>query len=99
MAQLSQIFDGVAKDINACIDDIARETYIRIYNRTPVDTGYAQSRWDLTTGTETFTISNDAEYISFLEEGSSQQAPMGMVAVTMNEMDQIVAEAARKYKK
>jgi hypothetical protein len=34
----------------------------------------------------TFFISNNLDYIEYLEEGSSKQAPYGMVAVTVEEL-------------
>jgi len=38
--------------------------------------------------TDTVTIFNNLEYISFLEDGHSQQAPAGMVAVSLSEFEQ-----------
>lgn len=53
---------------------------------TPVDTGYAKSRWKFTP-TEVLgapnIITNDAPYIIYLENGHSSQAPNGMVKVAM----------------
>ena len=42
---------------------------------TPVDTGYARSRWEAKDTIYGFDVENDAEYISDLNDGSSQQAP------------------------
>lgn len=86
------------KKIDKLMAAVGKETYTRIYNRTPVDTGYAQSRWQLTVGQTDFVVNNDAEYISYLEDGHSGQAPNGMVAVTLNEMDAIVEEEVKKLK-
>jgi len=36
-------------------------------------------------------ISNNVPYIAYLEQGSSSQAPQGMVATTIEEMNQIFA--------
>lgn len=38
-------------------------------------------------------ISNNVNYITFLEEGSSQQAPSGMVALTVEELRQMFKDA------
>lgn len=38
-------------------------------------------------------IFNNVNYIVFLEEGSSQQAPNGMVATTIRELEQIARQA------
>lgn len=40
-------------------------------------------------------IANNVDYIGFLEEGSSKQAPNGMVARTILDFQQIVKSAAR----
>lgn len=60
-------------DVNAKIDYAVR----LLRNLTPVDTGYARSRWKSTKyvfrpGGE---ITNDADYIVYLNQGSSKQAP------------------------
>ena len=39
------------------------------------------------------TVFNNVEYITFLEEGSSQQAPLGMVAITLIELEAIASAA------
>lgn len=39
------------------------------------------------------TVFNNVEYITFLEEGSSDQAPLGMVAVTLIELEAIASAA------
>lgn len=56
------------------------EIFNEIVDNTPVDTGYAQSRWEIDfPRTGVCDISNDCDYISYLEDGHSQQAPTGMV--------------------
>lgn len=40
-------------------------------------------------------ISNNVEYIKFLEDGSSEQAPNGMVALTLQRLQQIQGEALK----
>lgn len=90
--------DEEIKKLDGLVDAVGKEVYTRIYNRTPVDTGYAQSRWRLVVGQEDFAVTNDAEYISYLENGHSSQAPHGMVAITMNEMPSIIAEKAKGRK-
>lgn len=96
LASQFKAFDDISKAIDNLVGDVAKEVFVRIYNRTPVDTGYAQSRWMLDINTEDFLVSNDCEYISYLENGHSKQAPYGMVAVTLNEIDNIVNEVAQR---
>lgn len=45
-----------------------------------------------TSGVVTIFITNNVNYISFLEEGSSTQAPRGMVAVSIEEVETIFAQ-------
>ena len=69
----------------------AAEVFARIKNRTPVDTGRARAGWQMSAPVETptfteITISNQVNYVVWLEVGSSRQAPQGMLRVTLNEM-------------
>lgn len=94
-----QVLVEVQGNIDRVIRDIGIECLNRVTERTPVDTGHARSRWVMTNNPTSFTLSNDADYISFLEEGSSTQAPLGMLGVTMFEVPAITDEVVRKYNK
>jgi hypothetical protein len=92
-------FGGAARAaVEATMKRAATEAFERIWDRTPVDTGYARSRWQMvkTSAGLGYVISNDAPYIVRLEYGYSQQAPQGMVRITGAEWPEIVAWAARK---
>ena len=43
------------------------------------------------------TIANNAEYIQRLEEGSSQQAPQGMVVTTLNDAELILQDVLKRF--
>lgn len=43
--------------------------------KTPVDTGNARNSWSTTPSADGFNTTNSAEYIEYLNGGSSQQAP------------------------
>jgi HK97 gp10 family phage protein len=62
----------------------ATESLARV---TPIDTGYARSRWEykiLTINGESIgVISNDADYIDYLNKGSSKQAPPYFIERTL----------------
>jgi len=45
---------------------------------TPVDTGFAQSNWEYRQSSGGVEFYNDTDYISYLDEGWSDQAPSGM---------------------
>lgn len=48
---------------------------------TPIDTGNARESWNLSVEKD-FIIKNDAEYIEYLNEGSSKQAPARFIEST-----------------
>lgn len=73
-------------------DDLVAEIYDRIVDRTPIDTGLCQASWQLVkVDKDTYELYNDTEYVSYLEEGWSQQAPDGMVEVTLAEIPEIMS--------
>lgn len=51
------------------------EMVTELKQRTPVDTGLAQSSWKTTDTEKGVDVRNDVEYIQRLNEGSSKQAP------------------------
>jgi HK97 gp10 family phage protein len=54
-----------------------------LIEKTPVDTGYAKSRWKLNQiSQDEVRITNDAEYIEYLNNGSSDQAPEYFIETT-----------------
>lgn len=44
-------------------------------DNTPIDTGLARKSWSYSKKEKSFLITNDTEYIQYLNEGSSKQAP------------------------
>lgn len=72
------------------VDALGAELLQRVKEKTPIDTGTAREAWTLTKEGEGFrrkaTLSNPLPYVKELEQGSSNQAPLGMVAVSIEEM-------------
>lgn len=87
-------------DFDGLVKHVGEEILQRVKRRTPRKTGYAESRWEKTESTsDTATqvnISNDAPYIGILENGNSQQAPEGMVRITLEEIPDIITEYLRR---
>ena len=77
---------------------VSLDIFGRIIKRTPVDTGRLRNNWQITPniilGKSVF-ITNNLPYAQVIVDGSSEQAPRGMVKVTVAEFDSIVRKAAR----
>lgn len=64
---------------------------------TPVDTGYAQSNWRLRSSSGGATFENDTPYISYLEDGWSDQAPDGMIGPALDLFPDILKQYYREW--
>ena len=69
---------NIKRKVTKAVDAIARDLFDEVKATTPVDTGYAKSRWRKKGSINNRVKENDANYIGFLDEGSSSQAPKGM---------------------
>lgn len=79
--------DGIEiPDIDDLKEYIIEEVALRIQARTPVDTGNARDGWNI----DGDAIVNMVPYVQYLEFGWSQQAPNGMVRVTLAEVPQLI---------
>ena len=87
----------VVPDFEGVVTRAATEVFDRIVRRTPVgETGEAQRGWELSqSGNETI-IKNDVPYIGILENGWSDQAPNGMVRITLEEVSGILNHELEK---
>ena len=69
------------------------DIFNEIYGRTPVDTGYCQSQWEIQfVGSNDCEIWNDCSYASYLEDGHSKQAPHGMVQIVLDKFSEISSD-------
>lgn len=96
---LSQVMDRLER-ANSQIDqhrqefvrELARLLMQRIIERTPVDTGRARAGWNGGEGQEVddgqatqISVTNNVEYINFLEFGTSKMQAAAMVRSSMNQ--------------
>lgn len=61
---------------------VCNKLLVDLKNETPVDTGHARDSWSLALNEDKATISNTAEYIEYLNNGSSKQAPAYFIEST-----------------
>jgi hypothetical protein len=74
----------------AKVEALGAELLEKVKEKTPVDTGAAKEAWELKLEGDGFDrkaiISNGLPYVAELEYGSSSQAPLGMLALSIEEM-------------
>jgi hypothetical protein len=76
-------------------EEFAREFLDRVKSKTPVDTGRLQDGWEAKVAGSEIEVSNAVPYAVHVERGTAHTAPVGMLAVTVLEADQIADQAAR----
>ena len=83
-------FEGktkLKKKLKGIIDEMTRDLTEEIRKGTPIDTGKARRGWRRTLTPKGATINNSVDYVSHLENGSSRQAPKGMVKPAINKIE------------
>lgn len=76
----------IGKKLRRAIEQAGEDLNRELKDGTPVDTGYARSRWTKRSGTSKVTVSNDASYIEPLDKGHSKQAPDGITKPAINKI-------------
>ena len=79
-------------DLELIKKEFIEEILLRVVERTPVKTGQAREGWEKTDSG----IFNTLPYIEKLEEGSSDQAPNGMLRITLEESQEIFDEIVKR---
>ena len=65
---------------------LANDIFRGVKDLTPVDTGRAKRNWRLLRRRFGYLIRNAVPYVKYLEQGSSKQAPRGMVKPTLERL-------------
>jgi hypothetical protein len=86
---------GVQRDLRRAIErtvqEVAAETQKSAVVSTPIKSGNARRNWTKKTTANTFVVENRVPYIERLEQGSSRQAPRGIIGPTLDKV-------GKKYK-
>jgi hypothetical protein len=70
------------------VSTVAEDLFERIVDRTPVSSGRLRDAWTLTKESDTHAvIENPLVYAQSIEHGHSKQAPSGMVAISILEVE------------
>lgn len=89
-------FEHLGERLDEFINEFADEFDRRVRRRTPVDTGLAQASWELYIGPTYIELVNPQPYAERLENGWSQQAPLGMLRITVEEAPQMADDIIRR---
>ena len=83
---------GIVRNV---VDEISKDVLKEVKKNTPVKTGKARRGWRRKFDRKGASVNNNVEYISYLDEGISKQAPDGFSKPTL---DKIAANSrAGKY--
>lgn len=99
MATIDTTLKNLPQAVDNFIELFAVEFFEEVVRKTPVRSGYLQSRWQKRVETGTINISNDAGYASYVEFGTEKMAPVGMLRTTLENSQQIADRIARKVSK
>ncbi len=80
----------MGKAVQKMLDEIKNKTYETARSLTPVDTGFAKSRWKRKTRPKGFIVENRVEYVPFLDKGHSRQAPQGITKPTVRIINRFI---------
>ena len=84
------IFRDIERSIERAVDSLFSDINTESRKITPIRTGYARSQWRRTgkyrLGDTGVQVENTAPYIAILDDGSSRQAPAGIVQPVLNKL-------------
>ena len=72
--------------VRSVIDEISKDVLKEVKKNTPVRTGKAQRGWKRKFDRKGASVNNNVEYISYLDEGISKQAPQGFSKPTLEKI-------------
>ena len=87
------------KAMKKVLNEVTNDLFQEVRQLTPVDTGRAQSGWNIVRGGDTNIISNAVPYIEPLDKGHSDQAPEGMTKPAIQRVQQYAKTGKYKPKK
>jgi hypothetical protein len=78
---------SLSKDVGKIVDQISKDLFTAIKNKTPVASGRAKRSWRLKKSSKNrYSISNKVPYATRLDGGYSNQAPKGMTRPSLREV-------------
>lgn len=94
--ELQNFATQIKIDTDQAIQKGVLDLFEEIKERTPIATGVAKGEWQIEFSPNVISILNNIEYISYLEDGHSGQAPEGMVAISLQKFAGFFAEEGER---
>jgi hypothetical protein len=77
---------ALRNELKSLVSGLADEVESIAKSNTPIKTGNARNNWKKSVSPDTFVVSNRVPYIQRLEDGSSKQAPRGIIGPTLTQI-------------
>lgn len=85
-------------NLKTLVNDVGDETLSRVKDKTPVASGRLRDGWVLDKTDTAFQLSNDVPYAGYVEEGTTDNAPVGMLATTVLEIPDMIDQHLNKVR-
>lgn len=82
-----------SRDIHKVENEVSKDILKSVKDLTPVDTGKARNGWEIEESQNGALITNDVDYIEYLEYGTKHQRAYAMVRLTMQNIDKFIKKA------
>lgn len=82
---IKQLTEALQKAVEATVSSTAEVFEVAAKRNTPIRSGNARRSWQRRSNDTGFAVENRVPYIERLEQGSSKQAPRGIVRPTLRE--------------
>jgi len=82
---INKLTEALQKTVEATVENTAEVFEVAAKRNTPIRSGNARRNWQRRSSDTGFAVENRVPYIERLEQGSSKQAPRGIVRPTLRE--------------
>lgn len=78
-AEFKKLSQQYLIELEKSSDKTVAQMVTNLKEETPIDTGFARESWSVTKKDKVYLVENSAEYIEYLNRGSSKQAPANFI--------------------
>lgn len=89
--------DALQNEVTEALITIGQSAFSDMESNTPVRTGFLKSRWNMRQSQTGFEITNDCEYASFVEFGTSRMEPRNFITPAYESMIADIESLIQQY--